>query len=263
MSLTGEWDYRMRSLQMRIWRQAGPSSASAIANRMLLGATVVAIVSAALFYCLPGLDISTSSLFFGPNRFNLASSQVTGFFRLLAFLIFAGVGVLACLGLALSCFRGGSWLGVTPSKWLFLAMCLAIGPGLIGNYAFKDNWGRARPSQIAEFGGTKSYTLPLTPADQCGRNCSFVSGEASNVYMAFFALALVFLSHARLLIWLGIVGGSLAGLVRISQGAHFLSDVIFAGVIMAATAALLEMLYALLRAARQAGGAGTVNRSLA
>lgn len=233
---------------------AGRLSAAALALRMLLGAIATGILASALFYCLPELDIDISSAFFGPTRFTAQTSLLVGAFRLLAFLIFAGVCVLACVGLAIS-YRRGTWFGVPWARWLFLVVCLAVGPGLIGNYALKNNWGRARPSQIVEFSGTKTYTLPLTPADQCRRNCSFVSGEAANVYMAFFALAFVFLAHARVLITVGILGGSLAGLVRMSQGAHFLSDVIFAGVIMAATAALLEILFSLARPVRHSGGA--------
>ena len=42
-----------------------------------------------------------------------------------------------------------------------------IGCGLIANFYFKDNWGRARPINIQEFGGDKIYTKPFTISDQC------------------------------------------------------------------------------------------------
>ena len=102
--------------------------------------------------------------------------------------------------------------------------------------------GRGR-FQIVEFGGTKSYTPPLTPSDQCAHNCSFVAGEASTIYVTFFALAFLFPSRGRQLIAAGIVAGSLAGLVRMAQGAHFLSDVIFAGVTMALTTVALYIVF--------------------
>jgi hypothetical protein len=40
----------------------------------------------------------------------------------------------------------------------------------------------------------------------------------------------------------GIAAGFGAGLVRMSQGAHFLSDIVFAGVFMALTVSLLHVL---------------------
>ena len=74
--------------------------------------------------------------------------------------------------------RGGL-VGLAQARWCFLAAMLAIGPGLVANVILKDNWGRARPRQVVEFGGTKQFTPPLVPVRECVRNCSFVSGEAS------------------------------------------------------------------------------------
>ena len=55
-----------------------------------------------------------------------------------------------------------------------------IGCGLIANFYFKDNWGRARPINIQEFGGEK--LIPSYNIDQCERNCSWISGEASAAF---------------------------------------------------------------------------------
>jgi lipid A 4'-phosphatase len=58
---------------------------------------------------------------------------------------------------------------------------------------------------------------------------------------------------------LGMVLGSLAGLVRIAQGGHFLSDVVFAGVFMAMTAALLQLLFETIQSAGRAEFLETAN----
>jgi lipid A 4'-phosphatase len=50
------------------------------------------------------------------------------------------------------------------------------------------------------------------------------------------------------MIALSVVLGSLAGLTRIAQGGHFLSDVVFAGVFMALTTACLQLLFDTIRA---------------
>jgi lipid A 4'-phosphatase len=127
---------------------------------------------------------------------------------------------------------------------MFLLLCFAIGPGLVANTIFKDHWGRARPVQIVEFGGDKSYTPPLMPSDQCAHNCSFFSGEASAIFALFFAAALVVPQWSTGLIFAGILAGLADGLVRISQGAHFMSDVLFAGIFMAlSVAALFTLLF--------------------
>jgi dolichol-phosphate mannosyltransferase len=108
---------------------------------------------------------------------------------------------------------------------------------------FKENMGRARPRDIVEFGGTKTFTPPLVPSRECARNCSFISGEASSIYAAFFALALLIPQYRMGLLISGIAAGTLAGIVRIIQGAHFLSDVLFAGVFMAITVSLLHIAF--------------------
>jgi lipid A 4'-phosphatase len=56
--------------------------------------------------------------------------------------------------------------------------------------------------------------------------------------MPFYAVGLLMPQWAAVLLVGGTVLGFMAGLVRMSQGAHFLSDVIFAAVFMALTAAI-------------------------
>jgi len=118
---------------------------------------------------------------------------------------------------------------------------MIIGPGLLVNTLFKDNWGRARPSQVEEFGGTKQFTRAALPADQCAKNCSFVSGHAS---VGFFFLAFAYVWPRRRILWLasGTALGLGIGLVRIMQGGHFFSDVIFCGIVVYLSARVLHAL---------------------
>jgi membrane-associated PAP2 superfamily phosphatase len=103
-------------------------------------------------------------------------------------------------------------------------VCLIMGPLLAVNMIFKDHWGRARPMQIEAFGGTKKFTAPWVMNDQCHHNCSFPCGHAA----AGFVLSIGTLVSRRKF-WLpaGIALGASFGLVRMLNGAHFLSDVIF------------------------------------
>lgn len=77
------------------------------------------------------------------------------------------------------------------------------------------------------------FSAVLVPSNNCPRNCSFISGEASSMFVIFFAAAPIVPQWSAVLIVAGTVLGLAAGLVRTAQGGHFLSDVIFAGVLMA------------------------------
>ncbi len=121
---------------------------------------------------------------------------------------------------------------------LYLLAALALGPGLVVHTVFKDHWGRARPRDVIEFGGDRTFTPAFVISDQCDRNCSFVAGHSS---MGFYFLALAFLARRRRYrVYLAVGGfGGLTGLGRIAQGAHFLSDVIFSGLLVFAVAYVL------------------------
>jgi len=130
------------------------------------------------------------------------------------------------------------FLGLTRKALVFLTLSLAIGPGLLVNATFKDHWGRARPMQIVEFGGTQKFTPAFVITDQCARNCSFTSGHASAGFYLFSFAFLLRRRRAIAIVSAGALGG-LIGLGRIAQGSHFLSDVIFSGFAVYAVAWLL------------------------
>src|SRR5215510_3108994 len=163
-----------------------------------------------------------------------------------AFIVFYfGTIALAIVGWLASRKSHRSIVGAKES--MFMLLCLSVGPGLLANVGFKDQWGRARPKQIVEFGGARHFTPALLPTDQCKRNCSFVSGEASSVFAPFYAAAAIAPQWAAPLVVVGTAAGLAAGSVRIAQGAHFLSDVVFAGLFMGLT---VLALYRLIFAAR-------------
>ncbi len=112
---------------------------------------------------------------------------------------------------------------------LYLLAALALGPGLVVNAVFKDHWGRARPRDVVQFGGTMEFTPAFVVSDQCERNCSFVAGHPS---VPFYLMAFALIARRRryALFTGSILIGSVVGFGRIVQGAHFLSDVVFSGV---------------------------------
>jgi lipid A 4'-phosphatase len=126
---------------------------------------------------------------------------------------------------------------------LFLVLSLALGPGLTVNTILKDHWGRPRPSTVTQFGGVYDYRPPVIPGGPCPNNCSFPSGHAS---LGFWMAAPAMLAPKRRRRWTvpAAVGfGAAVGLVRMAQGGHFLSDVVFSGLI---TVGIITILYSAL-----------------
>jgi lipid A 4'-phosphatase len=202
----------------------------------------VCALCVALFLLVPQLDLVTSGLFYAPGRgFFLRNWPPVG-------LLYRSVPWLAW-GIAFVVGFGVTWLYLVERPlWrldrrtlCFIVLSTALGPGLIVNSVLKDHWGRARPSQIEAFGGTRQFTPAPLPAAQCRRNCSFPSGHAA---LGFSLVAFAFLLPAGAARRRGVTAafgcGAVVGLARVAQGAHFLSDVVFAGLIVYGMAATLH-----------------------
>jgi membrane-associated PAP2 superfamily phosphatase len=78
----------------------------------------------------------------------------------------------------------------------FLVLLYLLGPGVLVNLFFKECWGRPRPVEIVEFGGTQQFVHPWQ-ANSAVEGKSFPSGHAS---VAFYMAAPFFLlRHGSLL----------------------------------------------------------------
>lgn len=116
-----------------------------------------------------------------------------------------------------------------PAAFLFLLILL--GPGLLVNTLGKDMWGRPRPIDTVDFGGTSPYHQFYQPAGP-GQGKSFPSGHAS---IGFYTLAPFFLLRRRhrkaamVALTLGTGYGVLMSIGRIVQGGHYLTDVLWSG----------------------------------
>lgn len=226
---------------------AWPSN-SECAVRLRTGALVLLLLCGPLFVIFPQIDLAAAAVFFHERGFagNVAAVE---FVRNIFKLVYIGACVIAVAGVVVSLrAREGTFLGLRAIQHLFLISCLAIGPGLVTNLMLKDQWGRARPREVVQFGGAKIFTPALLPARQCTKNCSFVSGEASSMFMVFFAFALVSRRRAQALAGVGLAAGTAAGIIRMAQGGHFMSDVVFSGIFMALTAVMLCRMFALIEA---------------
>jgi lipid A 4'-phosphatase len=186
-------------------------------------ATTLGVVAGLACLAFPDIDLNVSRAFYAGTGVGF-SGQSLGWVKLLRnffVAVFFLCLAVAFAGLLSTRGRTRIWMRLTGAQWLFLAACLVIGPGVVANIVLKDHWGRARPKLVVEFGGTKTFTPALLPTDQCSTNCSFVSGEAASIFMPFYAAGLLIPQWSAVLLGAGTVCGLAAGLVRISQGAHF------------------------------------------
>jgi lipid A 4'-phosphatase len=209
------------------------------AQGLAVGAVVIGAIAALIWTLVPDLDLEVSRrLYRGSNRF--VGSEQTGVTILRNSLIIAFFATaFSATAIAIHLHRrGGTRIGLDKFRWLFIALCMALGPGIVTNLIIKDQIGRARPKSVIEFGGDRTFSPPLAVGGQCTRSCSFVSGEASSSFVIFYAAAIAAPQAAVALIIVGTAVGLLTGFVRMIQGAHFLSDVVFAGVFMALTVAV-------------------------
>jgi len=212
---------------------------------ILLFLTVHALLGLG-FYFAPEIDLGVSRLFYTPAEgFVLGGRSSTKVLPFVPWITIAFVTLLVLLLIRnLAAWRRSRQ---SPShvfsirRNLFLLLTLVVGPGLLINVILKHQSGRSRPIRVEAFGGDRQFTPAFVTTGACRSNCAFVSGDAA---MGYYFLAFLFVARKRrLAIALAAYTlGTAIGVLRIAQGAHFLSDVIFAGFFTYLVAWILSML---------------------
>jgi membrane-associated PAP2 superfamily phosphatase len=127
----------------------------------------------------------------------------------------------------------------------FLVVVMMVGPGLVVNDVFKKNWGRPRPLDVYQFDGDRDF-VPVLVKSPPGNGNSFASGHAATAFYLFapyFFLRRHRRGCAAFFLALGLLYGSLMGVARMVQGAHFLSDVVWAAGIVYFTALVFDRVF--------------------
>jgi len=151
---------------------------------------------------------------------------------------------------------------------LFLGLSLALAPAAVAS--LKSVGHQHCPYELAEYGGFAPYNgLLESPPSRVKPGQCLLSGHAATGYslLAFYFLGLALgrPALARLGLWGGLGAGTVFGITRVAQGSHFLSGVLWPGLICWI---VILALYLLLfgskargpesvAAARSAEGAGT------
>jgi lipid A 4'-phosphatase len=198
----------------------------------LLIALAVAIAVGLLFGFYPDLDLRLAELFYDPQRPGawIGGSVLPRRLRQAATWGIALIAAPAFLAVALKLVLPRRPMLIPARAAVLMIATLALGPGLLANVVLKDNWGRPRPMELVKFGGPERFVPWWDPRGDCPKNCSFISGEPSG---AFWTLAPAALTPPqwRALAYAGaLTFGAAVGVLRMSAGGHFFSDVVFAGV---------------------------------
>jgi len=198
---------------------------------------VVLLVVFTLPFVFTDLDLKLQTLFFREGWFLGSCQPWSVLYRLgtLPGLILSALGLFVLIG---------AWiwpkLQIHRRSAALIVLTLIIGPGLLVNAIGKEYWGRPRPRDVITFNGTQSFHRIIEPGIP-GRGKSFPCGHAS---VGFLFVTLYFLSRNRYIKWttlgLGLTYGTLMGIGRMAQGAHFASDVLWSGGLTYLSAAVLH-----------------------
>ena len=201
-------------------------------NSLIFNFFMVLFIACVFLTVGPSLDIYISGLFLrGTPQFLL---QRFDFFSVLfrdillpLILIYILVLPILCRYLKIEKIYFGYKFSFKEFVGIWLSQILAV--GVIVNFILKGLWGRARPEDVIQYGGSQIFTPWFHFSDACMNNCSFVSGDAA---VGFSFIALYFVTKNKMFFYLSITAGCSMGLIRILAGAHFLSDIIFSGLVL-------------------------------
>jgi len=192
----------------------------------------VAATVGLIFGIWPDLDLKLAALSFDPAHGGFWRSYDPIYLRARD----AAVWLITLV--ALPAVIAPLWKLVRPRRPLLLPgravvlmlVPLALAPGVLVNLGLKEHWGRPRPIDVAEFGGDEHFRAWWDPRGDCPKNCSFVAGEPAGAFWTLAPAAVVAPQWRALGYAVALAFGSAVGVLRMAAGAHFFSDVVFAGV---------------------------------
>lgn len=201
----------------------------------LIIALAIAAVTGLAFGLFPELDLAVARHFHayidaGHNAFAWRISRPVMLVRNIGLSVGAVLIAPAVTALVLKLILPERKMLVSGRAIVFLIATMALAPGLLVNVVLKDHWGRPRPIDVTEFGGTQHFVAWWDRRGDCPSNCSFVSGDVAG---AFWTIAPATLAPPQ---WRALAYGAALALgtgmaaFRVMAGAHFVSDVVLAGV---------------------------------
>lgn len=207
-------------------------------------ALVAGAAVAILFTVFPEWDLAITGWFWdkAAGHFYLAATPWGQWLRKAGNIIpwlFAGPAFAAIL---LKLIFPGGRMFMPARAAVFLALTMALAPGLLVNGILKENWGRPRPVHVETFGGKDVFNPWYAAGGACPTNCSFVSGEGALGFWMIAPATLVPAPYRGPALLAAAAFGTAAGGLRITFGGHFFTDVAFSAVLTILVIALARWL---------------------
>jgi lipid A 4'-phosphatase len=203
-------------------------------NRTSLAIAIAIAATVGLVFAIwPDLDLKLAALFFDARRGGFWRSYAPFYLRArdASTWLVALVAVPAGFALIMKFIRPQRPLLIPGRAIVLMLVTLALVPGVLANIVLKEHWGRPRPIDVAEFGGDEHFRPWWDPRGDCPKNCAFIAGEPSGAFWTMAPAALVPPQWRAFAYGAAFVFGSAVGLLRMAAGAHFFTDVVFAGVL--------------------------------
>ncbi len=157
--------------------------------------------------------------------------------RLNFWLLYLSLAFILYKTIKLICLK--SWQKLKP--YLFILLSYFMAGVVVSDWLIKPFFKRARPGQVIQLG--KTYTAPFEIGTECQKNCSFISGEVAAA-TAFLSLLVLLPSQYRrpaaliMLFWIILISA-----VRMAQIGHYLSDTLFAALLVGIAMLALKIIF--------------------
>ncbi len=190
----------------------------------------------------PGFDLDAARLFYVAPAHFVGATPAGAVVRYTAWALPFAVYVVLLLAWVGRCIGLSRIRAPSGRAILFLTLSLALGPGLLVHGILKEISHRPRPYDVAEFGGKEAFRPFYKFDGACARNCAFASGETAAATWMLAPASLVPPPWRGPVLAGAFVFAGATGLFRMAFGAHYLSDVCAAMLIMALLVLVLHRL---------------------
>jgi lipid A 4'-phosphatase len=199
----------------------------------LLIALALALVIGLLFGIFPELDLKLAALFYDPatRSFPLKSDAVAAFARDGAMWVAWALALPALVAIVVKLLRPDRPMLIPGRAAVFLLVTILLSAGVLTNLTFKSYWGRPRPMMVTEFNGPWQFVPYWDPRGECGRNCSFFSGEGATAFWTYAPAVLTPPAWRPLAYAAATLFGITTSVLRMAFGGHFFTDVAAAGLV--------------------------------
>jgi lipid A 4'-phosphatase len=198
-------------------------------------ALAIAVVAGMVFGLYPELDLWVERFFYavedaGHNTFAFRIYPPVMLARDIGLWIGAALAVPAVVAFVIKLLLPHRKMLMSGRAVVFLIATLALAPGLLVNVLLKDHWGRPRPIDVIQFGGSEHFVPWWNPRGDCPANCAFVSGDVAGAFWTIAPAALAPPQWRAIAYGAALTLGTGMAAIRMMAGAHFPSDVVFAAV---------------------------------